>query len=254
MQAPPIYGWSGSYTSWEEAKGASKGYSTDIILEKCKNALLKVKNREAVYERDGVLFEKIQYSWPVLAGLLKVALENGNKLSVLDFGGSLGTSYYQNRTFTSFKELNWCIVEQENFVECGKKHFQNNELMFFKSVQDCLEDIEINVVLISGVLQYLKEPYSMIDFLCSKQIKNIIVDCMPFNNIEIDRLTVQNVPPSIYEASYPCWLLNYNKVIEAFSKTYKVVSEHNNELSISVDGRQVSYKGFILELNENKGI
>ena len=31
------------------------------VLEKCKNALLKVKNGEAAYERDSVLFNQIQY-------------------------------------------------------------------------------------------------------------------------------------------------------------------------------------------------
>ena len=45
-----------------------------------------MKNGEAVYERDSVLFDEIQYSWGLLAGLQKAALENDGKLCVLDFG------------------------------------------------------------------------------------------------------------------------------------------------------------------------
>ena len=60
----------------------------------------KVKNGEAVYERDSVLFDEIQYSWGLLAGLEKAALEHDGKLCVLDFGGSLGSTYYQNKQFS----------------------------------------------------------------------------------------------------------------------------------------------------------
>ncbi|MDV3001980.1 MAG: hypothetical protein N5P05_003586 [Chroococcopsis gigantea SAG 12.99] len=77
----------------------AEGYDKDIILETVKNSLLQVKEGQAIYERDSVLFDKIEYSFPVLTMLLKVALENDSKLSVLDFGGSLGSHYFQYRNF-----------------------------------------------------------------------------------------------------------------------------------------------------------
>ncbi len=61
------YGLSGDYRSWDEAMTASTGYDSGIILEKTKAALLKVKNGEAAYERDSVLFDEIQYAWPPAA-------------------------------------------------------------------------------------------------------------------------------------------------------------------------------------------
>ena len=66
--------WAGDFASWEEAQSNCSGYDSDIILEKCRNALLKVKNKEAVYERDSVLFDKIQYSWGLLAGIQKATI------------------------------------------------------------------------------------------------------------------------------------------------------------------------------------
>ena len=62
------YGWSGDYTSWQEAKKEATGFDHPAILEKVKNALLKVKNGEAAHERDSVLYDRIQYSFPLLAG------------------------------------------------------------------------------------------------------------------------------------------------------------------------------------------
>lgn len=74
------YGWHGNYASWQEAKDASSGYDSDEILQKVRNSLLKVKNGEAVYERDSVIFDEIQYSWPLLAGLMYVCAKSGGIL------------------------------------------------------------------------------------------------------------------------------------------------------------------------------
>jgi hypothetical protein len=71
--------FSGNYATWAAAQNASTGYDSATILEKCKNALLKVKNAEVAYERDSVVFDKVEYSWPVLAALLRAGVENNGK-------------------------------------------------------------------------------------------------------------------------------------------------------------------------------
>ncbi|HRP59240.1 MAG TPA: hypothetical protein PK833_02995, partial [Vicingus sp.] len=58
-----FYGWTGNYKSWEEAQKKCSGYDSEIIFNRVKNALLKVKSGEAVFERDSVIFYKIQYSF-----------------------------------------------------------------------------------------------------------------------------------------------------------------------------------------------
>ena len=116
------YGWHGNYPSWEEAKKASTGYDIDEILNKVRNSLLKVKNGEKVYERDSVLFDEIQYSWPLLSGLMLAAAKHDGKLKVLDFGGSLGSTYFQNKKFLEkLIDVSWNIVEQKHFVEVGER-------------------------------------------------------------------------------------------------------------------------------------
>ena len=82
----------GDYGSWAEAEHASIGYSAPNILERTRLAMLKVKNGEALYERDSVVFDRVAYPFPLLAGLLRARSMDGNRLSVLDFGGSLGTT------------------------------------------------------------------------------------------------------------------------------------------------------------------
>src|SRR5450631_4680247 len=105
------YGWKGDYKNWQEAKDLSGAYEDTLILDKVKQALLKVKNARAVYERDSVLFDRIHYSWPLLSALLWITTLNKGSLKVADFGGSLGSSYFQNRKFlSSVSRLQWNII------------------------------------------------------------------------------------------------------------------------------------------------
>ena len=70
------------YATWKDATENCTGYDSEGILEKVLEATLKVKNGEAVYERDSVLFDHIEYSWPVLSGLMWVAARNNGRLNV----------------------------------------------------------------------------------------------------------------------------------------------------------------------------
>jgi putative methyltransferase (TIGR04325 family) len=239
-------GWSGNFSSWAEAQIRCTGYNSDVILEKSKNALLKVKNGEAKYERDSVLFDEIQYSWSTLAGLQKAALENNGKLCVLDFGGSLGSTYYQNKNFlNSLQELRWCIVEQSHFVSCGKEFFEDDQLKFYRTIEECIAEQKPNVILLSGVLQYLENPYEWIKKFIGLGITYIIIDRTSFVESEDDILTVQNVPENIYPASYPCWLFNENKFIRTILKHYTLFLSFN---ALDISNLTESYfKGFILK-------
>lgn len=238
--------WTGDYKTWEDAQARCTGYSSEIILERVKNSLLKVKNGEAVYERDSVLFDEIQYNWALLAGLLKAALENDGKLCVLDFGGSLGSSYFQNQKFlSSLKELHWCIVEQTHFVDCGKEYVEDEHIEFFDTIEKCMTKYKPNVILLSSVLQYLEKPYDWIEKFVSLNIPYIILDRTSFIASPKDRITVQNVPQSIYLASYPCWFFNEKKLMHAFRKNYKIIVSFD-----ALDASNVPhsyFKGFILK-------
>jgi putative methyltransferase (TIGR04325 family) len=62
-------------------------------------APLKVRCGEAVFGRNSVLFDEIQYSWPVTAALMWAAARNNRNPHIIDFGGSLGNSYFQDKIF-----------------------------------------------------------------------------------------------------------------------------------------------------------
>jgi putative methyltransferase (TIGR04325 family) len=239
-----FYGWHGNYSTWDEAKQRCTGYDSEIILEKVKYSLLKVKEGKAAYERDSVLFNEVQYSFPLLSGLMWIAAMNNGKLNVLDFGGSLGSTYFQNRLFTdSLTEVNWCIVEQPAFVECGIECFAGEGLHFYNTVEECLASYKIDVVILSSVLQYIEKPFELTGQIKAYGINYLIIDRTPFITGP-DRITVQKVNHEIYPGSYPCWFFNKEKFISDFDADYKLVLEFE-----ALDKANIisEFKGFIFQ-------
>lgn len=202
----------GDYPSWSAAELEAGGYDVPAILERVRNAALKVKRGEAVFERDSVCFYHEEYRWPPLACLLRVAAENGGKLRVLDFGGSLGSFYFQHRKhFASLREVRWAVVEQPHFVACGKAEFSDDVLEFFETIEECQAQVDVDVIFVSSVLQYLPNPYDWLGRFAQTHIPYLLLDRTPFIERDCDRLTVQRVPPEIYPASYPAWFFSRSR-------------------------------------------
>jgi putative methyltransferase (TIGR04325 family) len=236
--------WDGDYATWEEALAASGGYDSENILQKVKASTLKVKNGTAVYERDSAIFDEIQYSWAILSGLMWMAARHDGRLDVLDFGGSLGGSYFQNRKFLSgLSEVHWSVVEQPHFVDCGREFIQDDCLYFYSTIEECLLERSPNVVLLSGVLSYLSDWLGLLQNILDKRISTIIVDRTPFVLGGKERITVQTVPEWIYTATYPCRFLDESKFRQVFEENgYKMVEDF-----VALDKANIPsiYKGFI---------
>lgn len=239
-------GYFGKFTCWEDACRASSGYDSEEILNRVRDAVLKVKRGEAAYERDSVLFDKVQYCWPVLAGLLWIASRNRNNLNLVDFGGSLGSSYFQNKYFLSHLEnLSWNIVEQKKFVDCGKSDFEDEHLRFYYDIDHCLSDQKPDTLLLLSVVQYLENPYEFLSQVLKGQFKYVIFDRTPFTASEDDMLTVHRVSPAIYRASIPTWLLSESKFRTFMSQKYELLADFNSFSRDYFRGNVVDLRGFL---------
>jgi putative methyltransferase (TIGR04325 family) len=243
----------GNYSSWAEAREASTGYDAPEILEKVRASTLAVISGAAACERDSVAFERTEYSLPLLVFLLYVSSRSDNRLSVLDFGGSLGSSYWQNRKFLShLRHLRWSVVEQPHFVDTGRAEIANDVLRFYRSVDECLTHERPNTVLLSSVLPYLEHPFDLLDRLLAQRPLSVIVDRTPFfvNDIP-QRLTVEHVDPSVYEGSYPAWFFNMMHFCDRLHASgYHVVQEFDSWESWTVDGNLAQNKCLLIERRE----
>ena len=219
----------GNFSSWEEAAAVCTGYDAGHILAKVLAATLEVKRGGAVFERDSVLFDRIEYAWPVTAGLMWAAARNGGHLDVLDFGGALGSGYFQNQNLLgALRDVHWSIVEQPHYVQAGRAHIEDARLRFYDSIDLCLEANRPNVVLLSSVLQYLEYPYDVFEQLSRSGACCLIIDRTPFSSIGADRILVQRVPAQIYSASYPMWALSKTRFLDIAEKYWKLLAAYDS--------------------------
>jgi putative methyltransferase (TIGR04325 family) len=214
----------GDYPSFAAARAASMGYDAPAILAKTRDALLKVKRGEARWERDAMVSDSDDMPWPLLACLSRVAAVKGTRsINVLDFGGSLGSTYFWCRPFLAPEiDVRWHIVEQAEHVAVGKKEFQDDKLRFHETVDQVLATDQPDVLLLSGVLHYLEEPETFLRNLKRWRIPYFLLDRTPLWNRARHRITVQQIPAEIYEASYPAWFLSRERIVSMVEEDYRL--------------------------------
>jgi putative methyltransferase (TIGR04325 family) len=240
--------FSGDYASWAQAEAASRGYGTQEILHRTTQAARKVKSGQAAFERDGVAFEEMECHFPLAWALMRSAVRH-RRLHVLDFGGSLGSVYFQLRHLIgSIPSLKWAVVEQPAHVKVGTQEFANNELSFHCTMEDACTDQRFDVLLLSGVLQCLPDPMGFLDAALAHGIPSIILERTPFMTDGKTRLTVQHVPKRIYPASYPSWFFSEKEVVGKLMKRYDKITDWPALDMHHPEGDRADYKGFLFEL------
>jgi putative methyltransferase (TIGR04325 family) len=238
--------FTGDYSSWAEASADAQGYDNLGILSRVREAMLKVKCGEACFERDGVVFFHPLPNLPLLTALLGTALAHDGYLRVMDFGGALGGTYYQAQPYLqSLKKLEWCVVEQPHYVECGRREFQTATLQFFSTIEECVEAGKPHVALFSSVLQYLPDPQAILRKVVEARIEDVVIDRTPFLCSGHTRLAVQRVPAALGGASYPVWLFGEQELGAALGTVYRCVFEFTALDGKLGQGRNTAeFKGF----------
>jgi putative methyltransferase (TIGR04325 family) len=233
--------FSGDYPDFETARGKCTGYDHKLILDRTREALLKVKRGENRWEQDGMVSDSDEIPWPLLAFLLRITAEKKNRdLRVLDFGGSLGTLYFWCRPYWPVEiPLTWHVVEQKAHVDVGRADFQDHQLFFNYSVDDALQQGVPDVLILSGVLHFLPEPEKFLRELLDRKIPNLVIDRTPLWEHDRHRLTIQEVPPEIYPASYPAWFLSKSRILALIEPHYRLLQRAPSTEAWEIDDNVV---------------
>jgi putative methyltransferase (TIGR04325 family) len=220
----------GPFENWRAATSVAGGYDAPIILRKAIDSARVVAAGGAKYERDTVLFYKQSFSHEMLAWLFFVASVKDNRLRVVDFGGALGSSYFQHRAaLTHLDELKWCVVEQQHLVDAAKSELSNEALSFSANFGEAVQNLRPNLLILSGVLQYLEEPHTFLRTCFAKGIDFILIDRTTAQYDMPERPYVQHVPKWIYEASYASWFMDANHIEDSFREhSYEIIDRFEN--------------------------
>lgn len=207
----PMVSFEGRFPDFETACGVcGKGYGSDSIFEKVTKAALIVKEGRAAYERDGSIFYETEYYLQLLSVLYEVFMEFG-ECNVIDFGGSLGSTFFQNKDklIQFIPKIQWNVVEQGHFVDWGKSHLENDKLKFhylMSEVDRC------NLVLFGSSLQYLEDYHVYLKQIADRNVKYLVIDRLPVSNETW--VSVEYVHEPIYEACYPLHIICEDELIQ----------------------------------------
>jgi putative methyltransferase (TIGR04325 family) len=237
--------YTGDYASWAEAAAVSQGYDAAVILERALAATRAVRDGQAAWERDTVLFHTPECNAPVLHQLRRAAELAGGRLALVDFGGAFGSTWWQHRSWLAdLVEVRWSVVEQPAWVAAGQREFAGGPLRFYGTLAECCAVEKPDVILLSSVLPYLEAPHRLMAGIASGAFRHVIVDRTGFVAHGRDRLTVQRVPASIYPASYPCWFFEREKLLQPLARDWRVVAEWPAEGHVDI---AAEYRGLALE-------
>jgi putative methyltransferase (TIGR04325 family) len=236
----------GDYPTWAAARAASGGYEGDEILARVLDATLKVQAGQAAFERDSVVFQEPDPDTPLLMALQEVRRATDSGLRVVDFGGSLGSTYWRARAHLPLDGIQvWDVVEQARFVEAGNTHVRGERLRFFQTVGEANENPH-DVIICSTTLQYLERPADVLARWGELDIPFLLLNNVPLHDSGPTRLRVQHVPPSIYPASYPVWFFNRAEFLGWVQPHYDIVQEFASEAVWPVDGGMYPSTGLLL--------
>ena len=217
----------GDYPTWESAMRVTRGYGAVSILSAVQESTRKVVCGAAKYERDQILFSDNAKRWPLVGALLRQALslKSTEVLGVMDFGGSLGSTYYQIRdVIEDIVKLRWSVIDQASFVAAGKAEFETEVLRFRGSIRECLVRDQPVVALLSAVLGWVENPYAVLGEVLAAGLPMIIIDRTALLEGTKDRLAAQFVPESLGGGSYPVWFLSRRKLESVLCKDYTILS------------------------------
>lgn len=220
--------WSGPYASWQEASKLSKGYDDKEIFKKTTAAVQEVMSGKARYERDSVLFNDQSWSFEILTALSYAESLQNDVVDIIDFGGSLGSLYFKNLAWIKKNpKRQWKIVEQPHYVDWAKKNIRADQLSFYENIEQAYDPSKKQILVLSAVIHYLEKPFEFIsDVLKKYPFYGVYIDRTPYlQNDQASFVSVQKIPASIYEASYPCWLFRKDDVLDILNKDYKLIFE-----------------------------
>lgn len=243
-----VSGLIGEYSSWEAAEAECRGYDSDQIFQKAISAAWAVKKGEAVYERDTFLFYEKAYNYRLAAHINKALADSKSGCKeVVDFGGSFGSTYWQNKDILP-RDIRWVVVEQQHFYEYGKEHFEDGHLSFAYPIDKITSN---TCVLCSAVLQYIRDYKNILDTLFEKEFEYIIIERTAVSDKEWICIQIERV---IYDAEYPRYIFKEEELVGYFiAAGYVLIDSYSSMVDPAIqqiNNRDVYSKCFVFKKSE----
>jgi putative methyltransferase (TIGR04325 family) len=223
-----VFDFEGPYPSWEAAASRAGGWNEESIAGDLDTAI-KVRDGLIEFEMDGLAREQIIYSTTVISFLLLALSRQKTTINIIDFGGGLGSNYFQNRKLLrqlSGTSVSWNVVERPICAKSGTEHFQTEELKFFSSLEVAVAKLKPipDALIFTGSLQYLAEPFLLLDQVVNYGIKLVAFDRLLVSPLSDHAAFVQRL--NFSPASFPVWCFSKDAFISWLTGKGFLLVEH----------------------------
>ncbi len=179
-----------------------------------------------------------------------------SSLSIADFGGACGAHYFETRRLIQNQiALKWNVIETPGMVKSAYDFKLNNHELNFVSNFD---QVDADIFYLSSSIQYVPDPYNILNKLISKEYSYILFNRMMLNTISAeDEIIVQqswlsaNGPGPMPKGEvdklvkYPHTTLSEQKFLQLFEPSYELVFRFD-EASGKISGQShISGGGFL---------
>ena len=229
---------SNSYLNYESALSDSTGYQDENLVKIIVAKTLKFK-------------EDLKKNFRIDQSLLKIFTAvasslNGDKLTVLDFGGSAGIHYFIVKSILKKEiSLDWRVIETPKMVqEAIKNKLENKELTFYDNLSAAVNEKKIDLAIAVGSLQYTDSPSQILKQILKTNPSYFFLSRTPLAKNEIILLQetfyskngVGKIPEELkiddQKISYPVTILNKDKVETILNNFGKKILFFDEEKSV----------------------
>ena len=192
----------------------------------------------------------------------------GEPLNVLDIGGACGATYFVLNHLLPGKIGSWSVLETPGMAAEGRRVFQDIRLTFIEDIdREVTRRCDFDLLLASGVLQYLPNPSGALDawlemgtpfIYLTRTAVGIDID-KPIITKQVTDLASHGpgpLPEGLLnlKISHPLTIIPYETIISSLSRRYKTefVFKEEEDKSMWVGSRliKISTMGFLLRIRK----
>ncbi len=204
--------WTGFYKSFQDFD-TKKTKSIFDSKRWINNELAKIKNKKNKFQ---ILNEDL-----ILNLILSLSFSEINKISILDIGGSLGSTYYKLNKNIQKKSI-YYIYEKDSIVRAGSKFFKNKKNINFYNK---LPNKKIDIIIIKSAIHYIEDWKSLLEQLNIYDFKMILIFDLPST-----LLKTHVKKQKYYDYIQSVWFFNlksFQRIIKKYN--LKIISNTENE-------------------------
>jgi putative methyltransferase (TIGR04325 family) len=207
----------GRYATWNEAIVSASGANAFPVASKDHPRASLPTSAEGW---DGYLSH---FEVGLLAAVMAAMANAGTQKTVVDFGGAYG-HHFLTMLKVNLLPIRWEVIELKGVSEVGAQKWRHNaDIRFLENLDSASKAPDL--VIASGVLQYLEDPYAHIRKIEALEPSFVFLDRLPLINMDRDVCTVQRTGAQVFgvERTFPHWFISRDKLIAELSRSFDLV-------------------------------